>query len=111
MSLTDQEMEIIRQTAERLHATVGNPYGAAADGAASFFQDRQDLRLFEHEIFEYSFDNPVQLKAALARMWQHQGAEYMAAFVDVCVVSAFKHRPSPQTKPEETQISPFVYEY
>lgn len=111
MSLTDQEMEIIRQTAAQLHETVGTPYGDVAGGAASFFQDRRDLRLFEHEIFEYSFENPIQLKAELEKMWEYQDAGYMKAFSSVCVVSAFKHKSSPDTVPEETQISPFVYEY
>ncbi len=109
MSLTNQEMLKIFQTASKLHDIAGAVYPERASSEDSFFQDRNDLKLFGKTIFEYSFDNPVQLRDRLTEMWKYQDAEYMKQFVNICLVAAFKYKTSLE-KPEQG-ISAFIYEF
>lgn len=112
MSLTNQEMLNIFKTASQLHETIGEIYPAADHTDDSFFQDRNTLKLFKSEIFEYTFETPLQLKDELCKMWQHQNAEYMQQLVNICIVAAFKYRNQAKSSPEKQEgISPFIYEF
>lgn len=112
MSLTDQEMKNLFDAALRLHDSQGSVYPEADGQNGSFFQDREALRLFDAEMFEYAFENPLQLKSELLKMWQYQKTECMQIFVNICLVAAFKYREREKSYPEKQEgISPFIYEF
>lgn len=111
MSLIDQEMANIQRSAAQINASGVTVYADAGGARESLLQDREKAQLFEHDIFEFSFDNPLELKAQLTRMWEQQQCGYMLDFIDVCLVSAFKHRPRQEDFNRETPISAFVYEF
>lgn len=111
MSQINQEMANILRTAERISAGGVTPYRAADGAAESFLQDREQAKLFESDIFCYSFDNPLELKAQLTAMWEYQQCAYMKEFIEVCQVSAFKYRSPRENSSRDAQISAFVYEF
>ena len=112
MSLTNKEMLNIYETVSTLSNIIKTSYPATDGINGSFFQDRNELNLFLSEIFEYSFETPMQLKAELCKMWQYQNAEYMQQFVNICIVAAFKYRDQAKISPEKQEgISPFIYEF
>lgn len=111
MSQINQEMANILRTAQRLHEKGVQVYAGADGEADSFLLDREKAKLFERDIFEFSFDSPLELKAQLTRMWEHQGCEYMEEFLDVCLVSTFKFRSTREDFTRETRVSAFVYEF
>jgi hypothetical protein len=112
MSLTNQEMSKIIETASQLHDTIGEIYPAADGTDGSFFQDRDALNLFESDIFEYTIENPMKLKTELSKMWQYQDAEYMEQFTNICVVAVFKYKEQAESSPEKQEgLSPFIYEF
>ena len=112
MSLTNQEMLKIFETASQLHDRIDQIYPEAGRTDGSFFQDRDALNLFPSDIFEYAFENPVQLLAELRRMWDYQDKDYMQQFASVCAVAAFKYKKPAEVGPEKQEgISPFIYEF
>jgi len=111
MSQINQEMANILRTAQRLNEKGVRVYAAADGEADSFLLDREAAKLFESDVFEFSFDSPLELKAQLTRMWEYQRCSYMEEFIDVCLVSAFKFRSKREDFTREARVSAFVYEF
>lgn len=112
MNLTDPEMIKIHEAAVNIHKNTGSVYPAADEQSGSFFQDREALNLYPLDIFEYSFETPLELRTALTKMWEYQQNDYMHQFVIICTVAVFKYRARGKSVQEKQEgISSFIYEF
>jgi hypothetical protein len=82
--------------------------GLAPQDGDSYYQDRQDLKLFDSLIFEYDFSSLAELKNMIQRMWQFQECEFMKEYAVVSTIAAFRYKVEECV---EKGITAYIYQF
>ena len=78
--------------------------------AESYYCNRNDVRLFESELFDFDFSTPVELRTLLTKMWEYQSHECMKEFAVVATVATFKNK-AESTAHAKASIPAFIYNF
>jgi len=111
MNLTNQEMVKIHEITSRQHSEITAAHPDTDSSIESYFRDRNELKLFECTMIEYSFETPMELIGELKKMWEYQDVNFMFEFINVCAAAAFKYRNHPANEEQTKGISSFIYEF
>jgi len=86
---SDKEKQLLNDTALKLNGCGHNLIKKAACDSDSYYKSVSINQ--EDYVTAYSFDNIVELKSELTRLWKDE--EYVQEFIPIVLASVFKNRP------------------
>jgi len=116
MNLTDdKDARLLYNIACELHEAYRQVFSPIKHELESYYIDRDKCK--HKELEELHFDNPVDLRKYLEKLWESEEDSEMKRFIPVILAAAFKRRPGKSAGSKETvktkkdELPDFVYNF
>lgn len=104
--LTDNDMILLADKADSITLDKDNSFNED-----SYFSNPGAKNSYPFKCFEYGFQNVAELRKILSDMWSYQKKENMKELIPNCLASVYKYFDRQEQEEEQSEISPFIYEF